>query len=180
MPQIDKLTLEESFCIVPVLCLSFQTNSPSYISDTKKVLGVAAMISGDALKWFGKATSEDFIFCLNYINFEAKLMQQPAASHPLPSSQSEDSLTCDQLNKSLTTGPKIENNPCPPEQGQTKASSLSTNSGPNQWRSGTQTTWLGPDLFQTQPSSLKLDMEGNLGPFLLLAIPQPRFIDHTQ
>ncbi|KAJ9074157.1 hypothetical protein DSO57_1009236 [Entomophthora muscae] len=42
MPQMGKLTLEEAQRVMPVLCLHFQTNVPSYASNTKKVLGVAS------------------------------------------------------------------------------------------------------------------------------------------
>ncbi|KAJ9051438.1 hypothetical protein DSO57_1004519 [Entomophthora muscae] len=59
---------------MPVLCLHFQTNAPSYASNTEKRIGVASMLSGDALDWFGKATAEDVEFCLDYAKFEAELM----------------------------------------------------------------------------------------------------------
>ncbi|KAJ9084302.1 hypothetical protein DSO57_1025890 [Entomophthora muscae] len=42
---------------MPVLCLHFQANANAYPSDTKKVLGVAAMLSEDVLDWFRKATA---------------------------------------------------------------------------------------------------------------------------
>ncbi|KAJ9061816.1 hypothetical protein DSO57_1016893 [Entomophthora muscae] len=74
MPQMGKLTLKEAQCAMPVLCLHFQTNTPSYASDTKKILGVASMLLGDALDWFGKATAEEVEFCLDYAKLEAELM----------------------------------------------------------------------------------------------------------
>ncbi|KAJ9066360.1 hypothetical protein DSO57_1010314 [Entomophthora muscae] len=57
-----------------VLRLHFKTNTPSYASDTKKILGVALMLLRDALDWFGKATDEDVEFCLDYAKFKAELM----------------------------------------------------------------------------------------------------------
>ncbi|KAJ9071755.1 hypothetical protein DSO57_1033863 [Entomophthora muscae] len=74
MPWMGKLTLKEARRAMPVHQLHFQANAPSYSSDTKKVLGVATMLLGDALDWFHKATSEDVEFCLDYAKFEAKLM----------------------------------------------------------------------------------------------------------
>ncbi|KAJ9083095.1 hypothetical protein DSO57_1038115 [Entomophthora muscae] len=74
MPQMGKLTLEVAHQAMPVLCLHFQTNTHAYPSDTEKVLGVATMLSGDTLDWFGKATTEDVKFCLDYSKFEAELM----------------------------------------------------------------------------------------------------------
>ncbi|KAJ9053111.1 hypothetical protein DSO57_1027454 [Entomophthora muscae] len=56
MPQIGKLTLEKAQQAMTVLHLHFQANTNAYPSDTEKVLGVAAMLSGDALDWFGKVT----------------------------------------------------------------------------------------------------------------------------
>ncbi|KAJ9077261.1 hypothetical protein DSO57_1018493 [Entomophthora muscae] len=111
---------------------------------------------------------------------------QPAVSHPprcqlpLPSSQSKGNLTCGQLNQSLATGPKLGNNPCPPEQGQTKVSSLSINSTPSQWGSGAQTTWLGPNFSQTKPSGTKIDSANNLAPIFHLATGQQEAIGSHQ
>ncbi|KAJ9077987.1 hypothetical protein DSO57_1011276 [Entomophthora muscae] len=68
------LTLEEAHRAMPVLCLHFQANTNSYSNDTEKVLGVASMLSGDALDWFGKATAEEVEFCLDYLQFERKMM----------------------------------------------------------------------------------------------------------
>ncbi|KAJ9061754.1 hypothetical protein DSO57_1017504 [Entomophthora muscae] len=45
IPQMGKLTLEEARRAMPVLRLHFQTNAPSYASNTEKVLGVASMLS---------------------------------------------------------------------------------------------------------------------------------------
>ncbi|KAJ9051470.1 hypothetical protein DSO57_1004207 [Entomophthora muscae] len=50
MPQMGKLTLKEAFCVMSVLRLHFQANASSYSSDTEKILGVAAMLSGDAVR----------------------------------------------------------------------------------------------------------------------------------
>ncbi|KAJ9082024.1 hypothetical protein DSO57_1008455 [Entomophthora muscae] len=74
MPHMGKLILKEAQRAMPVLCLHFQANTPSYSSDTKKVLGVAFMLSEDVIDWFGKATAEDVEFCLDYAKFEAELM----------------------------------------------------------------------------------------------------------
>ncbi|KAJ9062911.1 hypothetical protein DSO57_1005713 [Entomophthora muscae] len=57
MPQLGKLTLEESHCAI-----------------TKKVLGVATMLPGDTIDWFGKATTKDIKFCLDCSRFEAEIM----------------------------------------------------------------------------------------------------------
>ncbi|KAJ9087687.1 hypothetical protein DSO57_1030723 [Entomophthora muscae] len=59
---------------MPVLHLHFQANTNAYLSDTEKVLGVAAMMAGDTLDWFCKATAEDVELYIDYSRFEAKLM----------------------------------------------------------------------------------------------------------
>ncbi|KAJ9071192.1 hypothetical protein DSO57_1039459 [Entomophthora muscae] len=46
----------------------------SYYPAISVTLGVASMLLGDALDWFGKATAEDIEFCLDYAKFEAELM----------------------------------------------------------------------------------------------------------
>ncbi|KAJ9049386.1 hypothetical protein DSO57_1025121 [Entomophthora muscae] len=52
----------------------YDINTNSYSNNTKKVLGVASMLSSNALDWFGKATAKDVEFCLDYSQFESKLM----------------------------------------------------------------------------------------------------------
>ncbi|KAJ9052368.1 hypothetical protein DSO57_1034952 [Entomophthora muscae] len=49
MPQMGKLTLEEARRAMPVFRLHFQANTNSYSNDTEKVLGVAPMLSGNAV-----------------------------------------------------------------------------------------------------------------------------------
>ncbi|KAJ9052473.1 hypothetical protein DSO57_1033750 [Entomophthora muscae] len=54
--QVGKLSLEEARRAIPVLKINFLANAAAYPYDTVKVLGVASMLAGDALDWFGKAT----------------------------------------------------------------------------------------------------------------------------
>ncbi|KAJ9060841.1 hypothetical protein DSO57_1026615 [Entomophthora muscae] len=58
---------------MPVLHQHFQENTLTYIKNTEKVLGLAAMLSGNTFDWFGKATQEDVEFIMDYAKFEAEL-----------------------------------------------------------------------------------------------------------
>ncbi|KAJ9051444.1 hypothetical protein DSO57_1004525 [Entomophthora muscae] len=70
----------QGFPVVCLCCVSehnklhFQTNTDAYINNTEKILGVATILSGNTLDWFGNATTEYKEFCLDYAKFESELM----------------------------------------------------------------------------------------------------------